>query len=301
MSTQDSFDEKYFVRLAEILFLGSEEVLERAVSLVSRIHCLQDWWWPREESASILLFACCPLFSFHFSFFKRRISIDRGSEEDSQYWFGEKVFLSQVSCSPKRKFFDKSFFSQVSRSRGRRVEWVLRMFDCQMEPGNSITKTPPLSSNKKGAHSLIEPKYSHSPFAKKTKKSFWPSFSHQDHNEQCLQSLKPALSFWWIQKMRQGWGTRFRRIIGNFLGSSQGRWRNSDKAFVKNFLFAPQVSASQERDVFVTLSYRLSSLSFACDLQREDLQRWHKRYHLLCYLKDGTITQGDLWADLGSI
>ena len=42
MSTQDSFDEKYFVRLAEILFLGSEEVLERAVSLVSRIHCLQD-------------------------------------------------------------------------------------------------------------------------------------------------------------------------------------------------------------------------------------------------------------------
>ena len=110
MSTQDSIDEKYFVRLAEILFLGSEEVLERAVSLVSRIHCLQDWWWPREESASILLFACCPLFSFHFSFFKRRISIDRGSEEDSQYWFGEKVFLSQVSRSPKRKFLTKVFW-----------------------------------------------------------------------------------------------------------------------------------------------------------------------------------------------
>ena len=273
MSTQDSFDEKYFVRLAEILFLGSEEVLERAVSLVSRIHCLQDWWWPREESASILLFACCPLFSFHFSFFKRRISIDRGSEEDSQYWFGEKVFLSQVSRSPKRKFFDKSFFgkkvflSQVSRSRGRRVEWVLRMFDCQMEPGNSITKTPPLSSNKKGAHSLIEPKYSHSPFAKKNEEEFLTIFFSSRSQWAMFTKSEAGFVLLMDPKNETKMGDKIQTHYWQFPGKQPGKMTELRQSFCEEFLIrSPGLSVPRKRCFCYTLISPIFSffcLSFA--------------------------------------
>ena len=40
-----------------------------------------------------------------------------------------------------------------SRSPVRRVEWALRMFDCQLLEGNSITSPALLTSNKTGSYS----------------------------------------------------------------------------------------------------------------------------------------------------
>ena len=88
-------------------------------------------------------------------------------------------------------------------------------------------------------------------------------------------------------------GDKIQTHYWQFPGKQPGKMTELRQSFCEEFLIRSPGS-SQERDVFVTLSYRLSSLSFACHLQREDLQRWHKRYHLLCYLKDCTITQGDL-------
>ena len=122
--------------------------------LPAALYSLFIFLFSKEEFLSTEDLKRIPNIGLAKEFFLSQVSRSPKRKFFDKSFFGKQVFLSQVSRSPKQKFFDKSFFSQVSRSRGRRVEWVLRMFDCQMEPGNSITKTPPLSSNKKGAHSL---------------------------------------------------------------------------------------------------------------------------------------------------